>query len=70
MKLAVVGATGMVGKEILEVISERDLPIKEVFLVSSEKSGRNAPRFPGLVGRSDFSGIFTLPQKFVSSGQA
>ena len=38
MKLAIVGATGMVGKEILEVISERDIPIKDIFLVSSEKS--------------------------------
>ena len=47
MKLAVVGATGMVGKEILEVISERDIPIKDIFLVSSEKSIQKTIIFKG-----------------------
>ena len=47
MKLAVVGATGMVGKEILEVISERDIPIKDIFLVSSEKSLQKSIIFKG-----------------------
>ena len=47
MKLAVVGATGMVGKEILEVISERDIPIKDIFLVSSEKSIQKSIIFRG-----------------------
>ena len=47
MKLAVVGATGMVGKEVLEVISERDMPIKDIFLVSSEKSIQKAIIYKG-----------------------
>ena len=47
MKLAIVGATGMVGKEILEVISERDIPIKDIFLVSSEKSLQKSIIFKG-----------------------
>ena len=42
MKLAVVGATGMVGEVMLKVLSERQLPIKEILLVASERSvGKN-----------------------------
>lgn len=35
---AVVGATGMVGRKILEVIAERNLPVKNLYLFASEKS--------------------------------
>jgi aspartate-semialdehyde dehydrogenase len=38
MKLAIVGATGMVGNVMLEVLSERNLPISELILVASNKS--------------------------------
>lgn len=38
MKLAVVGATGMVGNVMLEVLEERNFPFTELFLVASEKS--------------------------------
>ncbi len=38
MKLAVVGATGLVGSEILKVLAERYFPFSELFLVASEKS--------------------------------
>lgn len=38
MKIAVVGATGMVGEIMLKVLSERSLPIKELLLVASERS--------------------------------
>ncbi|WP_194777966.1 aspartate-semialdehyde dehydrogenase [Pararhodonellum marinum] len=38
MKLAVVGATGLVGSEILEVLEEHQFPIEELFLVASERS--------------------------------
>ncbi len=38
MKLAVVGATGLVGQEILEVIEERNLEFDELLLVASPKS--------------------------------
>lgn len=38
MKLAVVGATGLVGNEILKVLEERRFPFSELFLVASEKS--------------------------------
>jgi aspartate-semialdehyde dehydrogenase len=38
MKVAVVGATGMVGQVMLKVLAERDFPITELLPVASEKS--------------------------------
>lgn len=38
MKIAVVGATGMVGQEMLLLLEERNLPITELLLVASPKS--------------------------------
>ena len=38
MKIAVVGATGMVGEVMLKVLAERNFPITELILVASEKS--------------------------------
>lgn len=38
MKIAVVGATGMVGNVMLKVLEERNLPINKLFLVASEQS--------------------------------
>jgi len=38
MKVAVVGATGMVGNIMLEVLAERNFPIKELLVVASKKS--------------------------------
>ncbi|AWW30410.1 aspartate-semialdehyde dehydrogenase [Echinicola strongylocentroti] len=38
MKLAVVGATGLVGTEILEVLAEHNFPFDELLLVASERS--------------------------------
>ncbi len=38
MKLAVVGATGLVGSEILEVLEEHQFPFDELLLVASERS--------------------------------
>ncbi|MCZ2357100.1 MAG: aspartate-semialdehyde dehydrogenase [Bacteroidia bacterium] len=38
MKLAIVGATGLVGCEILQVLSELNIPISELILVASQKS--------------------------------
>jgi aspartate-semialdehyde dehydrogenase len=38
MKLAVVGATGLVGTEILEVLAEHNFPYDELLLVASERS--------------------------------
>jgi len=38
MKIAVVGATGMVGEVMLKVLAERNFPVTELILVASEKS--------------------------------
>ena len=38
MKVAVVGATGMVGTVMLKVLAERNFPISELIPVASEKS--------------------------------
>ena len=47
MKIAVVGATGMVGEIMLKVLSERSLPIKELLLVASERSVGKTLYFKG-----------------------
>ncbi|MEC8273294.1 MAG: aspartate-semialdehyde dehydrogenase [Bacteroidota bacterium] len=38
MKVAVIGATGMVGKVMLQILEERSFPISELFVVASAKS--------------------------------
>ncbi len=44
MKIAVVGATGMVGQVMLQVLAERNFPITELLLVASERSvGKKLP---------------------------
>lgn len=47
MKVAVVGATGMVGQVMLKVLEERNLPITELILVASEKSVGKTIEFKG-----------------------
>lgn len=47
MKVAVVGATGMVGKVMLEVLAERNFPISELIPVASEKSVGKSISFKG-----------------------
>ncbi|MCF8435107.1 MAG: aspartate-semialdehyde dehydrogenase [Crocinitomicaceae bacterium] len=48
MKVAVVGATGMVGNVMLEVLREQNFPITELIPVASEKSVGNKIHFGGL----------------------
>ncbi|MBA3985085.1 MAG: aspartate-semialdehyde dehydrogenase [Flavobacteriales bacterium] len=44
MRIAVVGATGMVGEVMLQILKERNFPISELLLVASEKSvGKKIP---------------------------
>jgi len=47
MKVAVVGATGMVGSVMLRVLEERNFPISELILVASEKSVGKTISFKG-----------------------
>ena len=38
MKVAVVGATGLVGTKMLQVLEERNFPVSEIIPVASERS--------------------------------
>ncbi len=45
--IAVVGATGMVGRKMLQVLSERNLPIDELYLFASSRSAGKKVNFMG-----------------------
>jgi aspartate-semialdehyde dehydrogenase len=47
MKVAVVGATGLVGGEMLKVLAERNFPVTELLPVASEKSVGQEIEFKG-----------------------
>lgn len=47
MKLAVVGATGLVGQEILQVLEERNFEFAELLLVASAKSVGKTVKYKG-----------------------
>ncbi len=47
MNIAIVGATGNVGRKILEVLEKKKLPIKELFLVASPRSAGQKINFSG-----------------------
>lgn len=57
MKVAVVGATGLVGTKMLQVLAERNFPITELLPVASERSVGNEVEFKGkkykVVGMAD-----------------
>jgi aspartate-semialdehyde dehydrogenase len=47
MKVAVVGATGLVGTVMLKVLEERNFPLTELLPVASAKSAGKTIRFKG-----------------------
>lgn len=47
MKVAVVGATGLVGTKMLQVLAERNFPVNELLAVASEKSVGKEVNFKG-----------------------
>ena len=47
MRIAVVGATGMVGRVMLQVLEERNFPITEIIPVASERSVGNTIEYEG-----------------------
>src|SRR5581483_171835 len=57
MKVAVVGATGLVGTKMLQVLAERNFPVTELLPVASEKSVGKEVEFKGkkykVVGMTD-----------------
>jgi len=63
MKIAVVGATGLVGTKILEVLTERNFPVSELIPVASEKSVGKEIEFKGKKYKvhSMFDAIAAIP---------
>jgi aspartate-semialdehyde dehydrogenase len=61
--VAIVGATGAVGNQMLEILEERNFPIKELRLLASERSEGKFLEFKGeqlvvqKLGRDSFKGI-------------
>src|SRR3954452_5473608 len=57
MKVAVVGATGLVGSKMLQVLAERNFPVTELIPVASERSVGKKVKFKGkdytVVGMQD-----------------
>src|SRR5438045_5702901 len=47
MKVAVVGATGLVGSKMLQILAERNFPVGELIPVASEKSVGKEVEFKG-----------------------
>ncbi len=45
--VAVVGATGMVGRKMLQVLSERQLPVDNYYLFASKRSAGSEIAFLG-----------------------
>lgn len=48
ISLAIVGATGVVGRKFLEVLAERKIPIHKLILFASQKSAGQVIRFNGI----------------------
>ena len=46
-KVAIVGATGAVGREMIEILEERNFPVSEIVLLSSERSEGERIEFKG-----------------------
>ena len=73
MKLAVVGATGMVGTIMIKLLEERNFPVSEILLVASKKSIGNELYFNGktikVIGLKD--ALFKKPEIAIfSAGSA
>src|SRR5688572_10474455 len=47
MKVAVVGATGLVGTKMLQILAERNFPVTEIIPVASERSVGKEVEFKG-----------------------
>ena len=47
MKVAVVGATGLVGTKMMQILEERNFPVDELIPVASEKSVGKEVKFRG-----------------------
>ena len=63
VNVAVVGATGAVGEAMIEILEERNFPVKELHLLASERSEGKVIRFQGRsmrvkrLDQFDFTGV-------------
>jgi aspartate-semialdehyde dehydrogenase len=63
VNVAVVGATGAVGEAMIEILEERNFPVKELYLLASERSEGKVIRFGGRsirvkrLDQFDFTGV-------------
>ncbi|MCH8318336.1 MAG: aspartate-semialdehyde dehydrogenase [Bacteroidetes bacterium] len=48
MKFALIGATGLVGSKVIEILQERDFPVTEFIPVASERSAGREIRYKGV----------------------
>ena len=48
MNIAIVGATGNVGRKLIEVLEKKNFPISELFLIASSKSVGKKIIFKGI----------------------
>lgn len=61
--VAILGATGVVGKEFLNILEERNFPVGDIRLLASERSAGNTLQFKGVeetvldVAKETFEGI-------------
>ena len=51
--IAVVGATGAVGSEIIQILDQRDFPIDNLYLLASSKSQGKKIQFKEMYYRND-----------------
>ncbi|NUM32293.1 MAG: aspartate-semialdehyde dehydrogenase [Bacteroidetes bacterium] len=56
-RVAVVGATGLVGSTMLKILDERDFPISEIFAVASQKSEGKK-----IIFKNEEVKVITIPQ--------
>ena len=47
MNIAIVGATGNVGRKIIEILEKKKFPVSELFLIASAKSAGKKINFKG-----------------------
>lgn len=69
--IAIVGATGIVGETLLELLAERDFPVGELFALASEKSAGNTVLFrdqPILIQALDKFNFAKVDYAFFAAG--
>ena len=64
VSLAVVGATGQVGGKMLEILAQREFPIRELRLFASPRSAGKQIDYKGASGDLDFDANGDVPGSY------